>query len=171
MRRRTLLLAAPALVAVPFATAAPPEASIRTLGAARRWLERVESSNNLRTTGAWPISTVLQHLAQSIEMSMDGYPQPRSALFQHTVGSGAFAFFKWRGRMSHSLSEPIPGAPPLIASAERAAAIARLRAAIARFEGYGGELRPHFAYGALDKSDYALAHSLHIGNHQEEIVL
>ncbi|TWO70717.1 DUF1569 domain-containing protein [Caenimonas sedimenti] len=171
MRRRSLVLAVPALVAAPWAFAQAADARVRSLDAALRWLERVERSPNARTTGAWPIGTVLQHLAQSIEMSIDGYPAPRSAVFQHTAGSAAFAFFKWRGRMSHALNEPIPGAPALMASSERPAAINRLHAAIARFQGHRGVLKPHFAYGDLSKADYALAHSMHIGNHQEEVVL
>jgi len=112
---------------------------------------------------------VLQHLAQSIEMSIDGYPEPKSALFQNTAGSAAFAYFKWKGRMSHGLAEPIPGAPPLALSAEVPAGAARLRGAIARFQRHGGALKPHFAYGALTKADYAIAHTLHIANHQDEI--
>jgi hypothetical protein len=30
---------------------------------------------------------------------------------------------------------------------------------------------PHFAYGNLSKSDYAMAHSMHIANHQDEIII
>lgn len=169
MRRRSLLLAIPALVAAPCALA-QAGAPVTSLEAALRWLDTLERSSRVRTTGAWPIGTVLQHLAQSIEMSLDGYPAPRSAWFQQTAGSAAFAFFKWRGRMRHGLDEPIPGAPALAASADPRAGALRLRAAIQRFQGHGGALRPHFAYGALTKADYALAHSLHIANHQEEIV-
>ena len=170
MRRRRLVLAVPALVASPW-LAAQAAAPVTSLDGALRWLDTLERAPQVRMTGAWPIGTVLQHLAQSIEMSLDGYPEPRSAAFQHTAGSAAFAFFKWRGRMRHGLDEPIPGAPALAASTDRAAGAARLRKAIARFQGHGGELRPHFAYGALDKADYALAHTLHIANHQDEIVL
>ena len=170
MRRRSLVIAVPALVAAPWA-GAQANAPVMSLDAALRWLDRIERTGKARTTGAWPIGTVLQHLAQSIEMSLDGYPAPRSAVFQHTAGSAAFAFFKWRGRMQHALNEPIPGAPALASSSDRVAAMTRLRAAIARFHGHGGELWPHFAYGALSKADYALAHSLHIANHQDEIVL
>lgn len=168
MRRRRLVLSIPALVASPW-VAAQAAAPVTSLDGALRWLDAVERAQQVRMTGAWTIGTVLQHLAQSIEMSMDGYPQPRSAFFQNTAGAGAFAFFKWRGRMQHGLDEPIPGAPALAASTDRTAGAARLRTAIARFQGHQGALKPHFAYGGLGKADYALAHSLHIANHQEEI--
>jgi hypothetical protein len=165
MRRRHLFLAAPAVLAAPWALAAP----VPSLDGALRWLDALERNPQARATGAWPLGTVLQHLAQSIEMSIDGYPEPRGALFQQTVGSAAFTYFHWRGRMSHGLAEPIPGAPALPQSAEVMPGAARLRGAIARFQAHGGALKPHFAYGALDKQQYAAAHTLHIANHQDEI--
>ena len=145
--------------------------NVQSLDESLRWLDRLEKAPRVSTTGAWPTAAVLDHLAQSVEMSMDGYPLPRSTLFQTTVGSAAFAYFKWRGRMTHALDEPIPGAPGLTASADWKPAAARLRQAIVRFNAYAGALRPHFAYGVLTKSDYTLAHSFHINNHSEEIVL
>ena len=136
-----------------------------------RWLDSLEKASGIKTLGAWPMGAVLEHLAQSVEMSMDGFPEPKSALFQKTAGSAAFAFFKWRGRMSHGLAEPIPGAPSLAAGVDWKPAASRLRQAITRFNGYNGPLKPHFAYGSLSKADFALAHSLHIANHQDEILL
>jgi len=73
--------------------------------------------------------------------------------------------------MNHGLDEPIPGAPALARPGDLATSVARLHAAIARFEQHGGALAPHFAYGRLDKAQYARAHTLHIANHQDEIVL
>ena len=134
------------------------------------WLDSIERAPAVETTGAWPLSTVLEHLAQSIEMSMDGFPQAKSPLFQATVGKAAFGVFRWRGRMSHGLAQPIPGAPSLTAGAEWRPAAQRLRSAITRFDAYTGPLKPHFAYGALSKEDFALAHCLHIANHRDEIV-
>ena len=143
----------------------------QTLDDSLRWLDRLERARTAQAIGAWPLGAVLEHLSQSIEMSMDGFPQARSALFQNTAGSAAFALFKWRGRMTHGLSEPIPGAPALSAGAEWRPAAVRLRQAITRFNGYSGPLKPHFAYGALTKPEFAVAHNLHIANHQDEIVI
>jgi hypothetical protein len=114
---------------------------------------------------------VLEHLAQSIEFSMSGFPQPKSALFQNTAGAAAFAFFKWRGRMSHGLAEPIPGAAALTMQGDWRLGAARLRTAIDKFNAHSGPLMPHFAYGALDKAEYTLAHVFHIANHQDEIAV
>ena len=168
MKRRTLLQA-PLLLAPLAGWADSP--MVGSLPDARRWLDRLAAARGARSTGAWPLPAVLEHLAQSIEMSLDGYPQPRSALFQNTLGAAAFAVFQWRGRMSHGLDEPIPGAPPLALPGDLTASVARLRAAIARFDGHSGALAPHFAYGRLDKAQYARAHAFHIANHQDEIVL
>lgn len=168
MKRRTLLQAPLALVSLAAWADLP---KVGSLPEALRWLDRVAAAPGARATGAWPLPAVLEHLAQSIEMSLDGYPQPRSALFQHTAGAAAFAFFQWRGRMQHGLDEPIPGAPALALPGDLAVSTGRLRAAILRFEGHTGALMPHFAYGRLDKAQYARAHAFHIANHQDEIVL
>ncbi|HYF42662.1 MAG TPA: DUF1569 domain-containing protein [Ramlibacter sp.] len=144
---------------------------VQTLDDSLRWLDRLHQAARVQATGAWPLAAVLEHLAQSIEMSMDGYPQHRSELFQKTAGNAAFAFFKMRGQMSHGLAEPIPGAPSLGAGADWKPAAQRLRQAITRFNAHTGPLKPHFAYGPLPKGDFALAHTWHIANHQDEIVV
>jgi hypothetical protein len=135
------------------------------------WLDSLERAPSAKTLGAWPLAAVLDHCAQSIEMSLDGFPQPKSPVFQRTVGKAAFGVFRWRGRMSHGLADPIPGAPALAAGADWRAAALRLRGAIARFDAHPGPFKPHFAYGNLSKADYLLAHRMHIVNHQDEIVL
>lgn len=169
MKRRTALIAAP-LVLVP-ALGWADEPKVADLSGALRWLDKLEATPQARTTGAWPLVAVLEHLSQSIEMSMDGFPKENSALFQRTLGAAAFGFFGWRGRMSHGLAEPIPAAPPLTMAGDWKPAVQRLRAAIARFQAHTGVLRPHFAYGALDKAEFSRAHTFHIANHQDEIIL
>jgi hypothetical protein len=144
---------------------------VRSLDDSLRWLDRLEKSRDVKAIGTWPMGAVLEHLAQSVEMSMDGFPQPHSALFQNTAGSAAFAWFRWRGQMTHGLAEPIPGAPALGAGADWTRAAWRLRTAINRFNAHTGPLKPHFAYGTLTKPEFAIAHQMHIANHQDEIVL
>lgn len=144
---------------------------VQSLNDALRWLDKLDKASKLAMTGKWPVVAVLEHLAQSIEMSLDGFPQPKPALFQNTAGSAAFAFFKWRGQMSHGLDEPIPGAATLTMQGDWKPAAQRLRAAINRFNGHTGALKPHFAYGNLSRADFALAHAFHIANHQDEFVV
>jgi hypothetical protein len=144
---------------------------MRTFGECIGWLDALEFSPSVKTTGAWPLSSILEHCAQSIEMSLDGFPLSKGALFQKTAGRAAFGLFSLRGRMSHGLDAAIPGAPAVAAGADWRPAAQRLRAAIARFDAHSGALAPHFAYGALTKPQYELAHCLHIANHREEIAL
>jgi hypothetical protein len=169
MKRRDFLAAATLTFTGGVAMADLPK--VQSLDEALRWLDKVEQAASVKTTGQWPMVSVLEHMAQSIEMSLDGFPQPKSALFQNTAGAAAFAFFKWRGHMSHSLSEPIPGAAVLSPEGDWHAASVRLRNAIARFAAHQGPLKPHFAYGALSKADFSRAHTFHIANHHDEIVL
>lgn len=144
---------------------------VQSLDDVMHWLDRLDRATRVQSSTAWPMAAVLEHMAQSVDMSMDGFPQPKSALFQSTLGSAAFAVFRLRGRMSHGLTEPIPGAPALPQGADWKPGIQRLRAAVQRFQAHTGPLQPHFAYGALSKADFALAHSLHIANHQDEIAV
>ena len=55
--------------------------------------------------------------------------------------------------------------PSYNAPADIAASIERLRRAARDFTAHRGSLQPHFAYGALDKDRYELAHAMHLANH------
>jgi hypothetical protein len=114
---------------------------------------------------AWNLSQVMQHLAQSIEFSMQGFPALKGAWFRSSIGSAAFAVFNARGTMSHSLDEPIPGAPALDASQALKTSVQRLLDAMDAFAQFNGTLRPHFAYGELTKPQYERAHLMHLANH------
>lgn len=114
---------------------------------------------------AWNLSQVLQHLAQSIEFSMQGYPELKGRWFRSTVGAAAFILFNGRGWMSHDLGEPIPGAPALDAGQALRVSAQRLLDAMEAFARFDGTLRPHFAYGELSKPQYERAHLMHLANH------
>ena len=138
---------------------------LASLNEALRELDRLKSPQALPPATAWSWPQTLAHCAQSIEFSMTGFPAPKPRLFQLSAGAAAFSVFSWRGRMSHDLAEPIPGAPSLATSADDAVAIARLRQAVQAFQAWQGPLRPHFAYGNLSKSDFERAHAMHLANH------
>lgn len=117
----------------------------------------------------WSLAQMLQHLAQSIEFSIQGYPAPKSALFQHTLGRAAFVLFDARGQMSHDLAEPIPGAPALDPQQSLKHAVQRLLDAMQAFSAHRGPLKPHFAYGELDRAAYQRAHLMHLANHWTQV--
>ena len=128
-------------------------------------LDRLTLAEPLTPDAGWNWARTLNHCAQSIEFSMTGFPEPKSALFQRTVGATAISVFAWRGRMTHSLTAPIPGAPSLAGSDDVAVANARLRISIEKFKQFDGEFRPHFAYGALNKAETDQAQAMHVASH------
>lgn len=136
-----------------------------SLAQAEEEVARLAKAAALDTAAAWNFPQTLVHCAQSIEYSMTGFPQPKSALFQRTLGSAAFAVFGWRGRMTHDLADPIPGAPALDATLAAPQALERLGNAIRDYRQWQKPLQPHFAYGALDKKEFELAHAMHIAQH------
>ncbi|GAA3856851.1 DUF1569 domain-containing protein [Celeribacter arenosi] len=128
------------------------------------------SRKPLETSGSWDASRTFHHLAQSVEFSMTGYPQPKPAVFQKTVGKLAYKVFNARGAMSHGLDEVIPG-EVVTDDGQTQEALIRLKTALMTFREYGSDMKPHFAYGRLSKDDYSIAHVLHINNHLEEFRL
>ena len=168
MKRRVFLAA----TLLPLSGLATPAAQkVQSLDQILHWLDRLPMAHTVQSSNGWTMNGLLEHLAQSVEMSMQGYPQSKGAWFHATVGTAAFSFFKMRGSMTHGLSEPIPGAPALQQLQTWQSGAVRLRAAIVRFQNYQGALQPHFAYGALSHADYALAHTMHFANHQDKIVI
>ena len=152
-------------------TGAKPEVhTFANIASARRWLETLAREVDARSLTEWPLPRVLEHCAQSIEFSLHGFPQAEPEWFQASVGALAFAVFNRRGRMRHSLVEPIPGAPELL-SVDLAHSVQRLDRAFIDFEAHQGALMPHFAYGPLNKARYTRAHLMHLANHAEEIAL
>ena len=177
MKRRTLIKlaggSAVALAAVGAGGAiwlsgpAAPVSGFATVADARRWVQAIGSGPATVTAG-WSAAQVFEHCAQSVEFSLGGFPQAKSALFQDTAGALGFRAFTRVGRLQHDLEEPIPGAAALVAT-DLAAAAQRLDEAFAAFEAHTGPLAPHFAYGALDKAQYTRAHLMHLANHAERV--
>jgi hypothetical protein len=148
-----------------------PIAGLSDLPAALGWLQQLRD-RGAESTSAWTPAQILEHAAQSVEYSLQGYPRLNSSLFRASVGPIAFRVFARRGQMAHATTEPIPGAPPLQAQ-DVGAAVQRLARALLRFEATpaGFAFPPHFAYGALGKDDYRRAHLLHLADHARELRL
>ncbi len=120
-------------------------------------------------SGSWSAYQVFTHMAQSVEYSMTGYPELKSDLFRQTAGPLAYAVFSAKGRMRHNLVDPIPGAPALTAEGDVQQALMRFRQALLDFDAFSSDLKPHFAYGDLSRSDYALAHVMHFNDHMRAL--
>lgn len=175
MKKRTLLVSAVALTAVAAASFASYRKSTVEITSITNMLTQLEALKSrdlaaklVQKTG-WAPYKVFVHLAQSIQYSMTGYPEMKPELFQHTAGSAAFYAFSVAGAMRHNLTEPIPGAPAIADTGNVSEAIDLVIKALQEFQSYTGELRPHFAYGLLSKTEFANAHVMHIENHLKEI--
>ena len=169
MRRRTLLkgaalTSAAVLGAGYWALPTGPQPAVVSLERARQVLADLQGKT-LQSVRGWSPSQVFNHCAQSIDYSIDGYPELKPAWFRHSLGPVAFAVFSARGAMRHPLDEVIPGAAPLLEPASQAEALQRLQIAFERFASHAGELQPHFAYGALNHAEYGQAHVMHLYNH------
>jgi len=125
----------------------------------------------IKHTGVWSPYEMFIHCAQSIEYSMVGFPEHKSPLFKRTVGKAAFFVFEHKGRMTHNLSEAIPGAQPITPEDDVLIALARLKQTFIKFKEYTKPLQPHFAYGQLTKREYEIAHVMHLNNHLEEVFI
>lgn len=120
--------------------------------------------------GEWDPAQIFVHCAQSVEYSMSHFPEHKSNLFKSTIGKLAFSVFSSKGKMTHALNEPIPGAPILDKNVESIIALNRLKKSLIDFDSYQGKLAPHFAYGELTKDEYEAAHVMHLYNHLQEII-
>lgn len=174
-RRRRLLLAGVALAGTSLAggglwLSAPAAASgpFESLPQAYKTLEALHRGS-ARALEGWDLATVLHHAAQSVEFSMQGYPQLKGAWFRASVGPAAFAVFDHFHKMRHNLAEPIPGAPAIEPGQPLGPAIEHAVAALQAFERHQGPLAPHFAYGDLDKARYLHAHLLHFSDHWQRV--
>lgn len=130
-----------------------------------------EALQKLRAAGAGPPSRgmtlhqVLLHCAQSIDYSLGGFPQMKPKLVRATVGRLVAGRFLSRGRMSHNLAAPVPGAPAIPAQGELDRAWQMLLDALDRFERHTGPMHDHFIFGRLSKDDFARLHAMHIADH------
>jgi hypothetical protein len=169
MKRRDMLKAA-AMLTVPFGlTACQGELkSFTTWRRARESvLELLFKERKLHST--WNLTQMLQHAAQSVEFSMQGFPELRPAWLRATLGTTEFAFFNARGAMSHTLDEPFPRAPALDAAQALKVSVQRLLDAMDAFTAFKGPLAPHVAYGTLTREQYERAHLMHLANHWAQL--
>lgn len=132
----------------------------------RETMQRVEAlaAGHPEPSAGWPWARVLEHCAQSIEYSIDGFPRLKPGFIRATVGRIVARRFLSRGALSHDLQAEIPGASAL-AEDDPTHALARLQRAVERFEAHDGQLADHFIFGRVDKADYDRLHAMHIENH------
>lgn len=176
MNRRSFLISAAVGTSVVVAGGAtwlniPTTHEPRTMAAMAGLLNSFRGKTLVTTPGLWSPAHVFNHLTQNIEYSMAGFPESKGALFQTLLGKPALAIFIAKRAMSHNLTAPIPGGYDIPDTGNSDEAIDKLLAALVSFQAFSGPLKPHFAYGDLNKSDYELAHVLHFYDHMSKLHL
>lgn len=141
--------------------------SATTFSEIRSLLESLGDEPKVR--GSFDYGQLLEHCAQSIEYSMRGYPELRSAVFRATIGRIAKGKFLRQGFMRHDLDAPIPGAPPLAAGSSIASARKRLLSAMDELLSGAEALSPHLAFGRCTRDEYEKIHSMHIAEHLSRV--
>jgi hypothetical protein len=146
-----------------------PEGPYRlSLSSVRQTLSQIKSKQ-LLSTGDWSPFIIFSHIAQSIELSVTGYPQHRPSWFKSTIGRNVFDMFVAKRQMKHGLNDSVPGVGSIANNGDHYQGIQRLELALDYFEQHEGPMQPHFAYGPLTKPEYEIAHALHFYNHLTEI--
>lgn len=146
----------------------PSESAFQSLREVSSFLKSLPSQASITSTGDWQPIQIFKHIRQSLIYSMQGFPQMKSELFQSTLGSLAYHLFSAKGAMTHSLSEPIPGAENLSAEGSVQQEIRLLIEDIEKFLSLN-KLYPHFAFGNLTPEQYQLAQLFHINDHFTEL--
>ncbi len=137
---------------------------LSSLRQALEHLDGLRPANAITVPGAWSWAQTLEHCAQSIDCSIDGYPKLKPRLVRATIGRWVVGRFVRRGWFHHDLAAPVPGAPA-VTSDDAEAAHLRLRDAIERYLDHDGPLRPHFVFGDPDKPSFDKVHAMHLADH------
>lgn len=151
-----------------FNTLAEVKVQLRSLMDALSKNESVEVSRFVSSNNAWTPAQHFVHMAQSIELSINGYPVHRSDTFKSFVGPLAFSVFSSKGASTHNTMELIPGTKPVTPDLPLSQAVNRLIAAIEMFES-SDKVQSHFAYGDLTIAEYQNAHLFHINEHWQDL--
>jgi hypothetical protein len=124
--------------------------------------------------GNWDLAQCCSHLAKWMRFPIDGFPKPplpiRALLWvlRHTVGRAKFREFVETGRMpagKPTLRETV--APP---GGDPAAAVAKLREAVARFQAHAGPVYPSPLFGAMTKDEATRVQLVHAAHHLSFLV-
>ncbi len=133
------------------------------------FLDALPQATNIESSGNWTPNQIFSHLNQSIEFSLNGFPEYKSELFQSTIGKLVLHVFNVKGAMTHNLSGAFPGADELRKESDLQSDIVRFSKNLRLFL-EAQQLAPHFIFGELTKEQYARAHVMHINDHFSELM-
>jgi hypothetical protein len=113
--------------------------------------------------GNWGLGQVCNHLAATMELSLDGFPSLMP--WPIRVAARTFAFSKV---LRHEPFRRTAAAPAYLLPPESdddRAGVERLRAAVARLKGHVGEMRPSPVFGQLSPEEWREVHLWHCEHH------
>lgn len=116
-----------------------------------------------KTTGVWSYYQILDHCAEGIESSMDGYKGSAPWLIRKTIGQMMKHKTFLQGFMDHGGLNPT--APKTREEGDEKKAQERLFNAINRFKNFTGKLQLHPFFDELSREEFEKLHSYHIANH------
>jgi hypothetical protein len=124
--------------------------------------------------GHWDLAQVCDHVGNWMRYAMDGFPRAplpiRGLLWalRKTIGKRKLADFLATGKMPAGKptlrqSVPPPGGDP-------AAAVARLRATVARMTAHAGPLKPSPLFGDVTRDEWVRLNLVHAAHHLSFLV-
>jgi hypothetical protein len=131
-------------------------------------------ANGYDKVGQWSLGRCCGHLANWLTYPIDGFPKiplalrPVMWLVRNTVG---------RSKVEQYLREQkFPAGGPTVPQsvpapdADDTEGVAKLKAAVERYEAYTGPLHPSPVFGPLDKETLAKLHRVHTAHHLSFLV-
>src|SRR5262245_39643223 len=109
--------------------------------------------------GTWSLGQMCDHLAQTIERSMDGFPAKLPAPVRWLI-----TWLYWKKVERHEPMKRKVDAPKWLApppAVEDPVGLARLQAAVARFNAHPAALHPSPVFGRLTKEQWHECHVWH----------
>jgi hypothetical protein len=114
-------------------------------------------------SGNWGLGQVCDHLAATMEMSLDGFPSKMPWVVR------VLARWLVLGRIrKHRVFQRRVAAPAYLLPQDTTkdrAGLERLRAAVARLKGHPGEMQPSPLFGQLSPQDWHEVHLWHAEHH------
>jgi hypothetical protein len=120
-------------------------------------------ANGYGRAGNWSLGQVCDHLANTMERSLDGFPSKSPLPFRVLARWVALPSILKHRQFKRRFPAPPYLEPP--AAQDDRGALERLRAAISRLKGHAGELQTHPVFGRLTRSQWQELHLWHCEHH------
>lgn len=127
------------------------------------------NEDDIKVKTDWSMYHTLVHCAETIEYSMNGYPEMKPAFLRATVGKLAIKKFLRQGYMKHSLVADVAGGRKIKEDGSFEEGKNILLSMIDEFLNYKGKFAPHLLFGNLSREEYDQYFVLHIQDHFSEL--